>query len=185
MRRTRLAQKIREWFRPVSRSRSAGDRGQSMLEFALMAPFLLLLMTGVVELGRVIFYTVAVNHAATAGVDFAAQDATTAQNLNQTQLYATQDANFPGTTATATYGCYCDTGAGVSCTYQPGGQDCTGSNGDSCSCGTIGSKCSAAGDQIVECVQVTTKATITPLFHFPALPASYQANGHAVLRVRN
>jgi len=149
-----------------------------------MAPFLLLLLTGVVEMGRAIYYTIEANHGANAGVEYGAQTALTAQDVSQMQASALQDAQFPGTAATATYGCYCDTGGGVSCTYQSGGQDCNGNNQSSCSCGTISSNCSGAGDQIVECVQVTTHATFTPLFHFPGLPTNYQANGEAVMRVR-
>jgi hypothetical protein len=151
--------------------RKVRDSGQSMLEFALMLPLLMLLMIGIIETGRAIFYTVAINHAATAGVEYGAQNATTAQNLSQMESDATADAAFPGTmTATAVNGCTCDDGGGTSCNPLPGPGNCP----------TI----SCPSGQVVECVQVTTQATITPLFHFPGLPMSYQANGQAVLRVR-
>ena len=155
--------------------RKACDRGQSLLEFALMAPFLLLLMVGVIEIGRAIYYTVEVNNAATAGVQYGAQDTLTAQNFALMQSSATADANFPGNkmTAIAVNGCYCDAGTGTSCTYPIIGQNqCT----PEFSCPN--------GEQVVECVQVTTHATFDPLFGFPGLPAKYQANGQAVLRVR-
>jgi Flp pilus assembly protein TadG len=157
----------------AAKRRSAWDRGQSLLEFALMAPFLLLLLTGVVEIGRVIFYTVEVTNAATAGVQYGAQNALTAKNIAKMQTSAAQDAGVPSMTATAVNGCTCDPGNGTSCTYPVSGQgSCT--NEFSC----------PAGEQIVECVQVNTQANIEPLFHFPGLPASYQANGKAVMRVR-
>lgn len=143
-----------------------------MLEFALMAPFLLLLLTGVVEIGRVIFYTVAVNNAATAGAQFAAQNTITAANNGVIASTALSDANLPGMTVTPASGCTCDEGTGTSCTYPiPGPNNCA-----NFSCPNNG--------QIVECVQVLTNASITPLFHFPGLPNSYQANGRAVMRVR-
>jgi Flp pilus assembly protein TadG len=149
------------------------EGGQSMLEFALMLPFLMLLMIGIIEIGRAIFYTVEVNHAATAGVDSGAQNATTAQNFSQIETYATADAAFPGTmTAVASNGCTCDDGGGTSCTYPV--SSLTNCSAISCS----------SGGQVVECVQVVTQANITPLFHFPGLPTNYQANGQAVMRVR-
>jgi Flp pilus assembly protein TadG len=158
---------------PARVQRKARDGGQSMLEFALMLPFLMLLMIGVIETGRAIYYTVEVNHAATAGVEYGAQNATTAQNIGLMESDATSDAGFPGTmTATAVNGCACDDGTGISCSYPLATQ----SNCPSFSC--------PQGQQLVECVQVTTQATITPLFHFPGLPMNYQANGEAVMRVR-
>ncbi|HUK43637.1 MAG TPA: TadE family protein [Candidatus Bathyarchaeia archaeon] len=147
------------------------DNGQTLLEFALMAPFLLLLLTGVAELGRAIFYTVEVNNAATAGVQYGAQSQITAQNYAQMQIHAADDAPFSGISASALNGCRCDPGNGTSCTYPIVAGTCT-----NFTC--------PAGQQVVECVQVTTQATITPLFHFPGLPTSYQANGAAVMRVR-
>ena len=144
----------------------------STLEFALMAPFLLLLLTGVVEIGRVIFYTVEVNNAATAGVQFGAQNRITASNSAQIQTTALLDANVPGMSVAPTSGCTCDPGNGTSCTYPIPQGGCA-----NISCPN--------GGQIVECVQVLTQATIEPLFEFPGLPRSYQANGRAVMRVRN
>jgi hypothetical protein len=46
-------------------------------------------------------------------------------------------------------------------------------------CSTI-----ACSGLIVECVQVTTQGTWNSMFNYPGLPASYQANGQAVMRVR-
>ena len=148
------------------------DSGHSLLEFALLAPALLLLLTGVVEIGRVIFYTVEVSNAATAAAQFAAQNTITAANNTLISSTAQLDANVPGMTVAPTSGCTCDEGGGTSCTYPiPGPNNCA-----NFSCPNNG--------QIVECVQVLTNASITPLFHFPGLPASYQANGRAVMRVR-
>jgi len=155
----------------ANRKRRLRDSGQSMLEFALMLPFLMLLMVGVIEIGRAIYYTVEVNHAATAGVVYGSQNATTAQNTGQMQTYATSDAAITGMSAVAANGCTCDNGTGTSCTYPVSSM---------LTCATI----SCPSGQVVECVQVTTQATITPIFHFPGLPMSYQANGEAVMRVR-
>jgi Flp pilus assembly protein TadG len=157
------------------------DAGQALLEFALLLPFLSLLSVGVVELGRAAFITIVVTNAATAGVEYGAQNGTTASDTAGMQTAAANDASnnvIGGTmTATATYGCYCDTGTGTSCSYVAGGQN-------SSTCSNIVSSCSTGNDQIVECVQVVTQDNYMPLFHYPGLPTSYQANGRAVMRVR-
>jgi Flp pilus assembly protein TadG len=151
-------------------ARKRRESGFSLVEFALMLPFLLLLGTGVVELGRAVAITILVNNGAAAGVGYGAQDSLTAQDTAGMQNAAKADASFGSMTATGANGCTCDYGTGTSCSYPilEG------------SCPTI----SCPGGQVVECVQVTTHASFTPLFHFPGLPASYQANGAAVMRVR-
>jgi len=147
------------------------EGGQSLVEFALMLPFMAVLLIGIVEIGRAAFISVVVSHGATAGVEYGAQNTTTASDIAGMTMAATQDSNYAVMTATPTYGCQCDDGAGTSCTnpVPPEG---------SCS----GISCSG---QVVECVQVKTNATFTPLFNYPGLPSSFQANGNAVMRVRN
>lgn len=150
------------------------DRGQTLLEFALMLPCLVLLSVGIVEVGRAIYYTIEVNNAATAGVENGSQSLTDV-NVSKMQSAALADAGLGDVmTATATYGCTCDRGAGTSCTYPVPAQG---------TCTSIADTCTAPG-QIVQCVQVTTHATFTPIFRYPGLPASYTANGEAVMRVR-
>jgi Flp pilus assembly protein TadG len=157
------------------------ERGQALLEFALALPVLCLLSIGVVELGRAAAFTIAVNNAATAGVEYGAQSPATATDINGMQLAAAADASGGALpmgqwSATASNGCLCDTGAGTSCTYP------VPSNG---ACSTIASTCGALGGQPVECVQVVTQDTFMPLFSYPGLPSSFTANGHAVMRVRH
>lgn len=140
-----------------------------------MLPFLVLLMLGIVELGRAIYFTIAVNNAATAGVEYGAQNVTSASDNSGMQTAATNDAhlprNLPAMTITSNHGCTCDTGNGMSCTYPvPAPSSCDPSN-------------SCAGT-VVECVQVTTTDTFQPLFNYPGLPSSFSANGVAVMRVR-
>jgi len=164
--------------RPGSQSVSAmkrskrARRGSAMVEFALTLPMLLLLGVGMVEVGRAIYYTVEVNNGATAGVAYGTRTWITALDTNGMQDASTYEANVTGMTSTATYGCACDTGGGTSCSYPVPAQT---------SCFTI----TCTGGQVVMCDQVTTQTTITPLFPFPGLPTSYQANGRAVMRVRN
>jgi len=47
--------------------RIASQRSQALIEFALVSPVLLLLMFGVIDLGRAVFYYDTINHAAREG----------------------------------------------------------------------------------------------------------------------
>jgi hypothetical protein len=48
------------------------ERGQSLVEFALAMPFLLLLLLGIADLGRAFYYTVTISGAAREAAAFAA-----------------------------------------------------------------------------------------------------------------
>ena len=50
-----------------SRSRRAGQSSQALIEFALISPVLLLLLFGIIDIGRAVFYYDTVNHAAREG----------------------------------------------------------------------------------------------------------------------
>ena len=143
------------------------------MEFAFLLPVLLLLAVGVVELGRAAAFTIAVNNAATAGVEWGSQNEARAQDFAGMVNAATTDANFSfgKITATATNGCTCDPGSGKSCSYPV-------PTSPPCSVGC------PADQTIVECVQVTTTGTWSSVLYFPGIPTSYQANGQAVMRVR-
>ena len=49
------------------RTRSGGQRSQALIEFALVSPVLLLLLFGVIDIGRAIFFYDTINHAAREG----------------------------------------------------------------------------------------------------------------------
>jgi hypothetical protein len=51
---------------PITRSRNA-QRSQALIEFALVSPVLLLLLFGIVDIGRAVFYFDTLNHAAREG----------------------------------------------------------------------------------------------------------------------
>ena len=163
--------------------------GQSLVEFALLLPIIMLLMLGVLEIGRAIFITIKVTNGATAGAVYASQNPSAAQDSQDITTAVTCDINgvtfrspyFPPTcnssgsiqvTTQSVSGCYCANTGAASCSNPLSGEgDC---GGLSCSEGQI----------LVECVQVTTNATFSPLFRYPGLPSSFQANGSAVMRVR-
>ncbi len=67
---------------PPSKRTPARERGQSALEFALLAPILLLLMLGVVDFGRIYFAYVSVTNGARNGANFAAQGAAAVDDVD-------------------------------------------------------------------------------------------------------
>jgi hypothetical protein len=54
-------------------TRRDGQRSQALIEFALVSPVLLLLLFGVIDIGRAIFYYDTLNHAAREGARVAAR----------------------------------------------------------------------------------------------------------------
>ena len=150
--------------------RKPWQSGHSLTEFALMLPFLMLMSVGIIEIGRAVCVSVKVNNGAAVGAGYGAQSSLTAQDSVGMESAAKTDASFGRMDARAAHGCTCDNGNGTSCSYPI----------QENSCPTI----SCPGGQVIECVQVTTHVVYAPLFHFPGLPAGYQASGAAVMRVR-
>ena len=138
-----------------------GESGQSLLEFALAAPVVMLFLVGAIEIGRAASLSILVNNAAHAGVQYGAQNLATAADDVGMQNAALNDAqNIAGLTAVASHFCSCADGSSSSC--QPG--DCSGSH------------------RLVY-VQVNTTGQFQPLMNYPGLPSSYTLNGQAVMRV--
>ncbi len=59
-------------------ARRRNDRGQALVELALIAPVLIILMLGVIDYGRVYFAYVSVTNGARIGADYASGSATRA-----------------------------------------------------------------------------------------------------------
>ncbi|MBI3977967.1 MAG: pilus assembly protein [Chloroflexi bacterium] len=51
--------------------RIAGGRGQALVELALVAPVLLLMLAGALDLGRIFYYQIAITNAARVGAGYA------------------------------------------------------------------------------------------------------------------
>jgi Flp pilus assembly protein TadG len=142
----------------------ADDRGGSLLEIAFLMPVLLMMLVGAAEMGRVAYYAIEVNSAARAGAEYAAQNHATAANTTNIVLAASTDAaNVGALTTTATTSCTCTSGTTITCS-------------------NAGTTCTSPA-RIEEFVQVSTSATISPIFHYPGLPLSYSLSGHATMRV--
>src|ERR1035438_8003708 len=126
----------------TARQPKIAESGQTLMEFALMLPFMMLLLLGIAELGRAAFISITVSRAATAGAAYGAQNAATAAKTGPgTPLAMTMpeaalcDANGDnGLTCAngiltqapvAQNGCTCDTGPGTSRHPFPGPNNCS------------------------------------------------------------
>jgi Flp pilus assembly protein TadG len=141
------------------------DHGTSVLEMALLTPLLLLLLLGIIEVGRYAELGILVANAARAGAQYGAQNQTTAADPTGMQNAAVNDAQGAITTSQVTAVELCG-----------------------CSASTLGSACpvpSACATPLypITYVQVRTQGTYNSLFHYPGIPTSLTVSGAAQMRV--
>ena len=82
-----LAKRMRPSLRRIIR----GKRGQSLVEFALIAPVLIILMLGTIDYGRVYFAYVSVTNGARNGAQFASESTTAAADIDGIRTAAIGD----------------------------------------------------------------------------------------------
>ncbi len=145
---------MRFWFsRPLARL-VRSERGTAFVEFAIVAPFLLLLLVGLVDFSRYAYDGLLAANAARAAVQYGAQNTITADDNAGMKSAASTDSG--GLAVTATPNVFCEaSGVPVSCT-------------------TAGA---------VYYVEVVTTGTFTPLVKYPGLPANVTVSAQAVMRV--
>ena len=137
------------------------QKGHSVVEMALVVPLLCALLLGGIDIGRLAYLSILLTSGARAGIQYGAQNQTTAIDNTGMQNAATNDAANPtGMTATAKHYCVCANGNASTCLST----DC-------------------AGSRIQEYVEVDTTAPFTPLFGYPGLPGSSTVATKAVMRV--
>ncbi len=139
------------------RALGIGESGASLVEFALVAPFLALLLIGMIDFGRYTYDGILAANAARAGVQYGAQSLITAVDTTGIEKAAIADAgSLPNLSASPQPYCL--------------------ANGAIASCTTSGA---------VPYVKVVTSGTFTPLIKYPGLPASLSITGTAVMRVES
>ena len=148
-----------------------GDKGQAFVELALVLPIFILLLVGIAEVGRLAYTSIEVSNAARAGVAYAAQNHTTAQDSANIQLAATNDApEVSSLTAATSQSCACESSTGV-----------MGALGSCTAISTAAGSCPSPS-RIVLYVQVTTSAPVNTIFHFPGIPSTVTLRGFASMR---
>jgi Flp pilus assembly protein TadG len=126
-------------------------------------PMLLMLLVGVIEIGRFAYYTILVANAARAGAQYGAQSLVTAADTAGIQTAAQNDGqNVNGLTVTSVQTC-----------------GCTG-NGLSGACPATGC---ALPEHALVYVQVTATGAFNSLFNYPGLPRSINVSSTEKMRV--
>ena len=160
----------------------SSQRGQALIELAIMLPFLLLLALGLIEVGRYAYVSILVGNASRAGAAYGARGLTQANDQTGISNAALYD--FSGTAKTGdpnTNGfdssklsvssfdtCGCDSGGTVSSDTQA---NCTPSTPPSCS-----------GHWVIT-VHVTTTGSYASLFNYPGIPSPLNVTDTTTMRV--
>lgn len=148
--------------------------GQTLLEVALLLPILLLLLLGVVEIGRYAYISILVSNAARAGAAYGSEGLLESVDTGNIQTAADNDFQNNGQlvsnlTVNSTTSCGCDsggtiTGAGCTSAVNPTAGTCN------------------AGHWVVM-VSVTASGTFNSLFNYPGIPSSITISQTATMRV--
>jgi Flp pilus assembly protein TadG len=148
------------------------DCGTNLLEMALLTPFLLLLLLGIIEVGRYAELSIQVANAARAGVQYGAQNLVTAADITGIENAAANDGqSVPGLQVSP-----------PSDGYSAGYVLCGCSGGSTIPSATCPATCTAPSHQVVY-VQVNTKGVFGSLFNYPGLPSSLTVTGKAQMQV--
>lgn len=144
--------------------------GNAIIELCLLLPLLFALLIGAVEFGRFAYASIEVSNAAHAGAQYGAQShATASDNAGMIQAAKNDAADIEGLTVTTS------AASGASLCVCSNNQQKTPS-----ACSSIIISCSA---RTLECVQVTTSATIHAMFNAPYIPKTQQVVGQATMMV--
>ena len=146
------------------------ESGQSLVEVALLLPFLVLMMLGVIELGRYAYIGILVGNAARAGAAYGIESLPQSVDTVNISLAAQNDFQNNGQnglTVTSSVSCGCDSGGSVTSSA------CTGAGSGSC----------ASGHWVV-IVSVTASGTFNSLFNYPGISSSITISRTSSMRVR-
>ncbi|GAC1404701.1 MAG: hypothetical protein NVSMB64_08370 [Candidatus Velthaea sp.] len=137
------------------------EGGSAAVEIGVIAPILIFMCFGIVEIARYENFSIMTVNAARAGVQYGAQNLVTAVDNTGMQNAALADGqNIAGLTATAKHYCQCSDGSASAC---------------------LATDCPTPLHRIVW-VQVNTTGTFSSLLNFPGLPASITLGGTAIMR---
>ncbi len=137
------------------------ERGTSLLEFAVALPMMLVLLMGLIDVGRYMYYTILATHAARAAVQYGAQNmVTAADSTGMTNAARSDGQNLSNWTVNPSYSCMMAL------------QNYT------CPSSTTGV---AAGMVYFVTVQVT--GTFPALLPYPGIPNNIPVVGSASMRV--
>jgi Flp pilus assembly protein TadG len=159
------------------------ERGQSLVEVALLTPLLLALSIGLIELGRYAYISILVGNAARAGAAYASQSLPQSVDTGGIQTAADNDFQNNGQstaslTVTSKTVCACDNGGKLSPDPPTTGYCDPPPTGTNSSAGTC-----SPGNWVVM-VSVTASGTFNSLFKYPGIPSSIAVSSTSMLRVQ-
>jgi Flp pilus assembly protein TadG len=160
-----------------ARTISGSQSGQSLVEVALITPLLLLLLIGVIEMGRFAYIGILVGSAAKAGAAYASQSLEDAAPSMVANVQSAVNNDFqnnlpsaPALTVQITNSCGCDSGGSITSAV------CNGT--------TTAGTCPAGSHWVVMAV-VQCTGTFSSLFKFPGIPKQLTISRTAIMRVAN
>jgi Flp pilus assembly protein TadG len=153
------------------RLRLGSQSGQSLVELALLTPILLLLIIGIVEMGRYAYLSIVLGNAAESGALYGAQNLANSADTTGIKAAAQNDYNdgqsLSGLKVDSTTTCGCDS-SGTTATAS-----CTAATAGTC----------AAGHWVVM-VQVTATGNFKSLFSYPGIPTPLTVVRTVTMRVK-
>ncbi len=158
---------------PPPRRRQANS-GQSLVEVALMLPFLLLLLIGVIEIGRYAYIGILVGNAARAGAAFGTQN-----NVQSVNTVGIKNAAVNDFVSNGQPGSALTVNSAVTCGCDNGGVVTTAG----CSAATNPTAGTCAAGHWVVILTVTASGTFNSLFNYPGIPSSIAISRAASMRV--
>jgi Flp pilus assembly protein TadG len=156
--------------KPASEANS--EEGGALVETALSMSFLLVLLLGAVEFGRLAYAAIQVNSAAKAAAQYGAQSRTTAGDISG-MTSAAQNEYFGGTSLQLISP---TTASGTSCTCA--------NDGSAAVCSNNSLTAPACPGSVMEVtITVQTQTSFNPLFHVPGLAGPFTLTGTAKQKV--
>jgi Flp pilus assembly protein TadG len=150
------------------------EDGSALVELAVIVGLLgIPLLAGTAEMGLVVYDSIEVASAASAGASYGMQSATFAANTSGIITAAQTEAADFGTSLTVTPTVY------YACALAVDGTQYTGANAQANA--TTG--CTGASNHALEFVQVKTSVNVAPGIHLPALPSAFTVVGSSVMEV--
>jgi Flp pilus assembly protein TadG len=159
--------------------------GQTLVEVALTLPLLLLLLLGVIEMGRYAYISILVGNAARAGAAYGAQSGGTSVDTAGITLAADNDFRNNGQklsklTVSSVVSCGCDNAGTLTVGYTSAA-DCSDATNPALAA-TIAA-CVPAGHWVAM-VAVTSSGTFNSIFNAFGIPTSITLSKTATMRVQ-
>jgi Flp pilus assembly protein TadG len=141
------------------------DHGASLIELALVTPFLVLFVLGAVDFGHAFYVNLELVNAAHAGAEYASLNPTLTAGITAASQQSAPELHLTASEVTPTYGCECSDGT----SYKA---NCPAAPQPSCVLPAI----------VVNRVQVTATTTYTTLIPWGVIPSSFTWSRTATIR---